>query len=194
MMDKLQRMRQIREEINNPHDSERIRNLAEILAEIEGGIRDAVIDQRDELEIDVDDDLAGQSREDRVAMLCDVIEAYTPGGPSVVETWLETCPPEALQDSDADPADLTAYAGLSSEEWQQQIQNWADAYRRQAGDVADDWTLADHHVRSQFGLSLDVFEECVVDVSKERALEDLLAGPSKDVKAGIEANTSEVEA
>lgn len=189
MMDKLQQLRQAKSEIENPHESERIRAIAEILTEIQRAQRAAVIDQRDELGIDPDDEVSDIEPGKRTTEVLDLVDAYTPGGPSLAETWLSRAAPEDL-DVD-DPAALANYAGLSAEEWEHQQQTWANTYRAADGQVADatDRDLAEHHVQSKWGVSLDRFEVLVVNWDKGRALRDLLAGPSESTEAAIYANT-----
>ncbi|MDS0280622.1 hypothetical protein [Haloarcula onubensis] len=189
MMDQLQRLREAKSEIENPHESERIRAIAEILTEIQRAQRAAVLDQRDQLDIDPDDDVTEVDPDVRSTEVLDLVDAYTPGGPSLAETWLARAAPEDL-DVD-DPAALANYAGLSSEEWEHQQQTWANSYRAADGQAAEatDRDLAELHVSSKWGVSLDRFEALVVNWDQGRALRDLLAGPSEATEAAIYANT-----
>jgi len=188
-MEKLQKMREAKDEIENPHESERIRAIAEILTEIQRAQRAAVIDQRDELGIDPDDDVNEVDPEDRTGEVLDLVDAYTPGGPGLAETWLARAAPSDL-DVD-DPAALANYAGLSQEEWEHQQQTWANSYRAADGQAADatDRDLAELHVSSKWGVSLERFEALVVNWDKGRALRDLLAGPSEATEEAVYANT-----
>jgi len=189
MMDKLQRLREAKDEIENPHESERIRAIAEILTEIQRAQRAAVIDQRDELDIDPDDEVSGVDPEERTGEVLDLVDAYTPGGPSLAETWLARAAPEDLEVDN--PAALANYAGLSAEEWEHQQQTWAKSYRAATGKTVDatDRDLAEMHVKGKWGVSLERFEALIVDWDRGRALRDLFAGPSEATEAAIRANT-----
>jgi len=79
---------------------------------------------------------------------------------------------------------------MTEEEWADQIERWAETYRSSAGEiVATDREVADHHINEKWGVSLSEFEEIVVQFDAATALEDLLAGPSKETEQAIEANT-----
>ncbi|WP_226928622.1 MULTISPECIES: hypothetical protein [Halomicrobium] len=184
----MKQLRQMKGDLNDPHNSERITAHARVLAEIEAQQRAAVLDQRERLGIDPDDSVTDLDVEERVAELCDVIAARTPGGPSLAEIWLSRCAPDDLDVSD--PAILATYAEMEPGEWQDQIARWADAVRHQAGiEGQADRTLADRHVSAQWGVSLDRFEEAVVEWDRRRAVTDLLAGPSEATEQAIYANT-----
>lgn len=188
MIGQIQQLKQAKSELENPHDSERIGALAEVLAEIERAQRAAVIDQRVALGIDPDD--TGRiDPDERRDELIDLVDAYTPGGPSLAKIWLKRSPPEKL-DAD-DPTDLAHYAEMDPDEWEAQIQSWAETYRTQANGTLteSDRELADHHVRGQWGLSLDEFEATIVEFDRRRALRDLLAGPSEGTEEAIRSNT-----
>jgi len=189
MIDKLQQMREAKSEIENPHESERIRAIAEILTEIQRSQRAAVIDQRDQLDVDAADDVDEVDPDERTGEVLDLVDAYTPGAPSLAETWLARGAPDDL-DVD-DPAALANYAGLSAEEWEHQQQTWANSYRAADGQAADatDRDLAELHVSSKWGVSLDRFEALVVNWDRGRALRDLLAGPSEETETAIRNNT-----
>jgi len=189
MMEQLKQLREAKSEIENPHESDRIRAIAEILTEIQRAQRAAVLDQREELGIDPDDGLSAVDPDERTTEVLDLVDAYTPGGPSLAETWLARAVPEDL-DVD-DPTALANYAGLSAEEWEHQQQTWAKSYRAATGKTVDatDRDLAELHVRGKWGVSLERFEALIVDWDRGRALRDLLAGPSEATEAAIRANT-----
>lgn len=192
-MDKIKQMQQAKEELENPRESDRIRAIAEILTEIDHSQRAAVMDQRDRLDIDPDDGLEPIDRDERIDEILALVDAYTPGGPSLVKVWLARAAPDDLDVED--PAALTVYAGLSDEEWQTQIQTWAKSYRS-ASDWAGDHTdkdLADAHVFKKWGVRLPRFERLVVDFDRTRALRDLMAGPAEATEQGIIANTEAAE-
>ncbi|MDG5778193.1 hypothetical protein QA599_17210 [Haloarculaceae archaeon H-GB1-1] len=189
MMDKLKRVRQAKHELTNPHDSEQVQAVAEVLAEIERAQRAAVMDQRDTLDLDPADGVERIDKDRRKAEMVDLVDAYTPGGQSLVDVWLDKCAPADLDAED--PTQLAHYVEMSGEEWEQQISRWADTYRAQAGGSLDatDRDLADLHVEGQWGVTLDRFEMEVVQWDRRQALRDLLAAPSEATEQAIEANT-----
>ncbi|MBO4248875.1 hypothetical protein IL252_13705 [Halomicrobium sp. IBSBa] len=189
MMERMKQLRQMKGDLNDPHNSERITAHARVLAEIEAQQRAAVLDQREQLGIDPDDGVDEHDVEERVAEICDVLAAQTPGGPSLAEIWLAHHAPEDL-DVD-DPETLATYAEMDHSEWKQQVSRWADAVRHQADGLhgRSDREVADHHVSGQWGVSLDRFEQVIVEFDRERAMEELLAGPSEATEGAIYANT-----
>ncbi|MEA5388347.1 hypothetical protein VB779_15745 [Haloarculaceae archaeon H-GB11] len=185
----MKQLRKAKKELTNPHESERLNAVAEVFAEIERAQRAAVMDQRDALDLDAEDGVERIDAEERKTEVVDLVDAYTPGGRSLADVWLERCAPDAL-DVD-DPTTLGHYAEMSGEEWEQQISRWADSYRAQAPGTLDetDRELADHHVEGQWGVSLDRFEAEVVEFDRQRALTDLLAGPSEATEQAVKTNT-----
>jgi len=188
-MDRVKQLRQAQSEIKNPHESDRLQAVAAVLTEIQRSQRAAVIEQREACEIDPDDDVMAVDPEERQREVLDLVDAYTPGGPSLAAVWLTQAAPDGLDVED--PEALASYAGLSAEEWEQQMQTWANSYRSQSerAATASDRELADLHVSGTWGVSLDRFETLVVDFDRERALRDLLAGPSEATEQAIKANT-----
>jgi hypothetical protein len=189
MMNKMKQLRKAKRELTNPHDSDRVQAVAEVLTEIERAQRAAVMDQRETLDVDPGDGVDRIDPEERKTEVCDLVDAYTPGGPSLVDIWLERCAPDGL-DVD-DPTTLSHYVEMSAEEWEQQITRWADSYRAQApGKLKEtDRQVAAQHVEAQWGIPLDRFESEVVEFDRREALTDLLAGPSKTTEQAIERNT-----
>jgi hypothetical protein len=192
MMQKVKQLQQAKEELENPHESDRIRAVAEMLAEIQRAMRAGVMDQRETLGIDPDDGVERMDHEQRTEDLLDVADAYLPGGPSLAEIWLDRCAPDHLDVQDT--ATLTNYAGLEADEWESQIQTWAEIYRSQDGNVSDvsDRYLAGLHVKAQWGVSLDHFKTLIVEWDRSRALRELLAGPSETTEEAIYNNTEEL--
>ncbi|WP_227015582.1 hypothetical protein [Haloarcula sp. JP-L23] len=186
--DKLKRAREAKAEIQNPHESDRIRAMAEILATIQTEQRSAVIDQRDTLGLDPDDDADRLDKSERVTAILDVVDGYGPGGPSLAEVWIEQCAPDDLAVDD--PEALANYAEMTHEEWTAQIERWAQTYRDSGADAMhSDRSLADAHVSGKWGVSLERFETVVVDWNPTDALTDLLGGPSEATEDAVRANT-----
>ena len=189
MMDKIKQIREAKTEIENPHESERMQALAEILAEIQTSQRAAVMDQRDAAGIDPDDDRERLDRAARVSEILDLVDGYGPGGRPLSEVWLVQCAPDDIDTTE--PSITAHYAEMSEAEWEAQIERWAETIREtQSGEIdATDRELADHHISKKWGVSIDRFESVVVDFDPATALEDLLAGPSKETEQAIKANT-----
>ena len=192
MMDKLKQARQVQQELKDPHNSDRFRAYARILAEIEAQQRQAVIDQREAAGIDPDDGRDAVDVDDRVAELCDLLAARTSSGPSLAQIWFESHLPDDFEADD--PATLSTYAEMDQSEWEGQVARWADSVRHQHDglDSHPDRALAGKHVESHWSVGLDRFEAVVVDWDRERAMQDLLAGPSETTEAAIRANTEEL--
>lgn len=167
-----------------------ILGLVNALATLERNRRKALDAHLDAL--DVDDvalpDLP--SHEERVDELVALIEARIAGDPW--EYWVEW---QALDDLES-PAQARQYAGLDADEWDDRIETWAGVYREKF-DVPEDLTdrdLAGYHVEDQFGLSLDEFEETVVDWRAAEVLERAATGPQQDMTAAVVDATAAVEA
>jgi len=188
MIQKMQNLRKMQSDLNDPHNSDRIRDHARVLAEIESQQRAAVIEQRETLGIDPGDGVGEHDIEERVEELCDVIAARTPGGPSLAEIWLRHHAPE---DIDGEPETLAVYAEMDQSEWEGQVARWAESVRHQhvGIDGYSDRRLADQHVQGQWGVSLARFEQAVVEWDRRRAITDLLAGPSETTEQAVKANT-----
>ncbi|MGB9953684.1 hypothetical protein ACOZ4F_14960 [Haloarcula marismortui] len=186
-MSKIKQIREAKAEIENPHESDRMRALASVLAEIQSSQRAAVINQREAAGIDPDDGRERIDKEQRTSQILDLIDGYGPGGRPLSEVWLSQAAPVDVDD----PAAVAHYAEMSEAEWQGQIERWAATIRdSQAGEIdATDRELADHHISKKWGVSIDRFEAVVVDYDPATALEDLLAGPSKETEQAIKANT-----
>ncbi|WP_254272161.1 hypothetical protein [Haloarcula marina] len=188
MMDKLKQAREAKAELTNPHESDRIRALADVLAEIQTEQRAAVMDQRDTLGVEAADDVDRLDKEERVAEIIDLVDGYGPGGPSLSEVWIRQCGPEELDGEEA--AQLAHYAEMTPEEWDAQIERWADTYRANGADsMHSDRSLADAHTVNTWGISLSRFEAEVVEFDRATALTDILAGASEATEAAIRANT-----
>jgi hypothetical protein len=93
-----------------------------------------------------------------------------------------------------EPGDAKPYLSLSDEEWQQQIQTWADSYRAK-GVSADlsDREIADQHVNRSFGVSLDEFERNVVQWDQGDMLKQVLAGNVQTAIEGVRTVRSELQ-
>jgi len=190
MMDKLNAIRQMKQEVENPHDSEYIRATARVLAEMEQRPRQSYLQVADAAGIEPETTPADV--EDRVDTLCDVIAAKAPGGPSMIEAWLRNRLPEEIEEDT--PESLKCYAQMDNSEWQGQIGQWADLIRNQHDglDGYSDRDLANHHTENHWGVSIDRFESVVVDLTTEQAMDDLLTQPTDETADAIESLTEVV--
>lgn len=127
------------------------------------------------------------SIEERQAALKRLIEALVTD--SVDEVWIEQVAPALLNDPDG----AASYLGMNADEWEAQIGDWAEFYREN-GAVGDDRELAGHHVQRTFGVSLDTFEERVVEWNRGEAAERIFAGNFRAVRRSMEQVTEEAKA
>jgi hypothetical protein len=116
-------------------------------------------------------------REERIDELLDAVRAWDDG--ELVEWWVRESAP--LEDGEG----AARYVGMDAEEWDAQIEAWAEEYRRQHGMEGDDREIANQHVANCYAVDLETFEEIVVDVDQEDAVEELLAGPINTAEAAI---------
>ncbi|WP_240936935.1 hypothetical protein [Halomicrobium mukohataei] len=184
-MDKLNEIRQLKQEVANPHESERIRATARVLVEMEQRPRQSYMEVVDSAGIEPE--TTPVDVEERVDELCDVIAAKAPGGPSMVEAWLRNRLPEEF-DEDT-PESLKAYAQMDHSEWEGQIGRWADLIRNEHDGLEgyEDRELANEHIENYWGVSIDRFEEVVVGLDTERAMNDLLTQPTDETADAIKS-------
>ena len=180
-------MKQLATIANNPSKSQRVQAIVKIIAGLEHRQLSAVEELHDALEIEGLS--VGKSREEREEQLLGLVDAFADG--DLVGFWFEDVAGEHLENADR----AKAYAGMSDEEWQTQIENWAANYRREGvSEDLSDREIATEHVYRTFGVSLDVFEREVIGFTPGDALETLLAANFQAVEQGINAATEEVKA
>lgn len=183
------RIKQLRTVAKNPAESDYVQALVTILVELEHRQLEAVEDLHDALDVDTLD--VDSTREKRKDTLLEVADAAASGEFS--DFWFE----EVIAEHVTDAEEARPYAGLSDEEWSEQIETWADSYRSRAPDEFagdSDREIARQHVSRKFGVSLNEFEREVVDYEMRDALQTLLAGNFTAVEQGIETATAEIEA
>lgn len=88
------------------------------------------------------------------------------------------------------PEKAKAYLNMDDEEWDDQIQQWASGYKRQAEQKGQDLDLSDRelaelHVENQFGVSIQKFEELVVEWTPGKVMEIVFAGNFSAVVDGV---------
>ncbi|WP_255198017.1 hypothetical protein [Halorarius litoreus] len=170
-------------------NNEQILGLVHAQATLERNRRSALAAHLEALDVDADvPDLP--DHEERVDELVALIEARIAGDPW--DYWVEWQAPDALDNA----AQAREYAGMESDEWEDRIATWAGVYREKF-EVPDDLTdrdLAGHHVEDQFGLTLDEFEETVVEWRAAEVLERAAAGPHQDMTEAVVDATAALEA
>lgn len=149
-------------------DSEAGENVRRMWAEAEGSQAEAVVALADALNANLQADLRDFDRDEREAELADLAKAL--GDEEAVVEW--------YGDHRLPDLDLAAYVDLSPDEWEQQLEAWADRYRD--GERYDDLTdrqIAAYHVREAFDApSLEWVEEHVASVTPRRIIRDGFAG------------------
>lgn len=93
------------------------------------------------------------------------------------------------------PERAMAYAGLNDDEWQRQQESWAENYRAtspEAESVSDE-ELAALHVENTFGVTLEEFEQNVVDWQPGRAIQDVLTANLRTVEGVMAAVADDLD-
>lgn len=181
------RLKQTMEMVKNPGESEMMQALATVIATHEHEQIERVEELHDAVGIE------GIERtrdvDDRKEQLLGLIEAMAGG--DIGSYWLDEVASEHIENAD----DAAPYLGMEADDWEQQIEQWAEQYRQRSDEAADytDRELADTHVSSKWGVSLGEFEEEIIDWTAGEALETMLSGNLKAVSTGIEAATEELE-
>lgn len=172
--------------VANPAESDHFRALAGAFVAIEREQREELRDlcealDGDPAEFGIED---VPDEEERVDELLGAVSARMNGDPWAL--WVENQAPERLKQ----PEKAKQYAGLDADEWQGEIEDWADRLR--ANDAVDtdgrtDRELAGAHVTSVFGLSLEEFERHVVGWSPGQVFETAFARTFLDNTSAISA-------
>ena len=170
--------------VSNPEENEQIRAYASILAGIEREQREGMRALAEELGADPDAlglDEAPDS-EERVTELAEAVGAHFVGDAWTL--YVDQLAPDELENAGR----ASDFAGLDADEWDTQIEDWADGFRDRAGDAVADRTdrdLAAVHVRETFGVDLDVFESEIVEFEPARVFQTVVAGPLETHTEGI---------
>ena len=183
VIDQLQQLK------DDPTEHPAAQALVDIIVELEYSQLEAVEELHAALDVDALD--VQKDRDDRREQLLTVIDAVSPGGRDLETMWFEDVASEHVEN----PERAQSYAGLSEEEWTEQIGKWADVWRGHLDGAAamTDRELAAVHVERRFGVDLEEFEANVVEYSRGEALETLLASNFEAVEHGIRTATSEVQ-
>lgn len=184
----LQELREKAEQAKHPENSEQVRNLVAIIAKLEAAVqREARAVHEAVGHPDPPD--APKPVDERVEELATLAGAKVRS--EFPEWFVQFDAPDGLQK----PQQAKAYLGLSEEEWQQQISSWAENYREVADEDLpfEDRELAEKHVTSTFGLSLEEFEREIVYWSPEEMLGETIAGPLEDIASDLGALSEVLE-
>mgnify|MGYP000321383693 CR=1 FL=1 len=175
--------RAMKQMVSNPEENEQIRAYASIVAGIERDHREKMRDHAEALGVDPSEVGLDEppDTEERVTALAKAVGAHVVG-----DAWglyVDQLAPDELQNTDR----AAEFAAIDADEWDAQIEEWAEGFRDRAGDAVADRTdrdLAGVHVEETFGVPLDVFEEEVVEFEPGRVFQQVAAGP---IETGIDA-------
>jgi hypothetical protein len=103
------------------------------------------------------------------------------------EVWIENVAPELIDNADR----AEQYVDMDADEWEAQIETWADSYRS-GGATGSDRALADHHINDVFGTNLEYFEERFVEFDRGQEAERLFAGNLRAVRDSMRQATEAV--
>lgn len=165
--------------------SDSIEELANIIATLEYRQLEAV--QELHAELGIDGAISVQkTREERAQQIEDLAKTAI-GNRTLTEYWFEEVAPIQR------PEKAAKYAGIDEDEWQRQIERWADAYRNHgADDSMSDRDLAARHVASTFDVDIETFEDEVIDFTQGQVLEAVLGGNFLAVESGIRSATTTI--
>mgnify|MGYP000507147495 CR=1 FL=1 len=184
--------RAMKQMVANPEENEQIRAYASILAGIERDHREKMRAHAEALgvapeEVGLDEP---PDSEERVTALAKAVGAHFAGDPWSL--YLAELAPDELENVDR----ASEFAGIGVDEWDAQIEEWADGFRDRAGDAVADRTdrdLAEVHIRETFGIDLDTFEEEIVAFEPGRVFQQVVAGPLETHGEALEDLTERVQ-
>ena len=179
------KLNDLRQVAQNPAESEYVQALVTILVEIEHNQLESVEALHDAQGIDGVS--VASTREERRDSLLSLANAVASG--DLKQFWFEEVVSEHVEDHET----AMQYAGMDADAWTDQTQAWAEMYRSKAPDRFGDQTdreIAEQHVQSAFGVSLDAFEREVVEYSRKEMLKMALASNLQTVDTGIQAATA----
>ncbi len=176
----------------DPAENEQFRALAGAFVTLELDQRRRLQELAEQLDEDLED-LGIATLEDEGERIDELLAGITarmnddPWG-----MWVEHLAPEDLENADR----AAQYAGLEEDEWQGEIEDWAQRYRDAPDHDTEGLTdrdLAAAHVYQVFGLSLKEFEREVVDWRPGQAYEEAFAGAFKKHNEAIAQLAESVE-
>lgn len=181
--------------VQDPAESEHIRGLAGAFAAVEQEQREGfealleAVNEETDADVDAEDLLDERpDHEERVDEICAAVAARFSGSPW--ETWCEHVATDL-----ENPESAEKYAGLEPEEWQEEQQQIVEDWRADDDldtDVYDDSELVQAHLRAEFGVDVDRFEDVVIRWSPGRVFEELFAGEFEGHTTAMYGLASEV--
>ena len=124
--------------------------------------------------------------DERKNALKELLRALASG--DMTEMWVTEVAPDLLDKTDG----VAQYVGMGGDDWEAQIERWADAYRDAAPEMSDR-DLAAHHVEQTFGVDIDTFEQRVVNFDAGGEAERLFAGNLRAVRETMRRVASNAE-
>jgi hypothetical protein len=180
--------------VQNPEQSEQLRELLSIVAAIENEQRqetrqlcEAAGVDPDELGVEEPPDLS-----DRVDELCSGVGSRISGDPW--DVWVDHVVPDDVVD-EIDREAAAAWADLDPEEWTDEMRSVIDHWRDSDTDTTEysDADLLHAHVVRETGLAPHEFVEWVLGYSAGRCHHEVFAARLKAHTRAIEAAREEVE-
>lgn len=182
------RIKQLQQIVQDPTESEIVQALVSVVVSLEMRLLAAVEDLHGAMGVEGFE--ADVSEEMRREQLLGLVDAIASG--DFRSWWFEEVVGEHIENHE----DAMAYAGLSEEEWEEQIGTWASTYRSRAEEEFEqhsDRDLARLHVERTFGVSLREFEREVVSFDRSEAMQTVLAGNFEAVEQGVRAAEAAAE-
>jgi hypothetical protein len=152
-----------------PSELDVARGIAEIMAQRERSLLEAVATVGDAGDVDVEiPRIDVGARQEMILALADAMADQR-----LAEWWAETVLAEHVDEVEG----LVEYLEMDGDEWGEQIQEWAGMYRENHPDLVDGMTeaeIAALHVRNKWGVSLEEFVAEIVAWTKGKAFEEVL--------------------
>jgi hypothetical protein len=171
-----------------PSEIEVAQGIAEIMAERERTLLEAVATVADAGDVDV-----GVPRVDAAArqeMILELADAMT--DQHLAEWWAE----EVLAEHVDDVEGLVEYLEMDGAEWGDQVREWAAYYRESHPELVHDMTdaeIAALHVRNKWGVSLREFVAEIVAWTPGTAFEDVLDANLGQAERSLSAVARDLE-
>lgn len=177
MMDNLKAVKEARQQLNNPREAEKIRRWATLLAEKEEATRMAVRRLYQALDDAPCEAPPPLDVEERTNTFCDMVAVQTPGGDGLAEVWLRHCTPAGVEIP-------KRYLGMADDDWREQLEEWRERYN-EAGVDGDRDEISDMHLREQYDLGREEFEDLIIGWDTDQAILDLMVGPTDETEQAM---------
>lgn len=162
-------------------------HLANIIAGLESELLTEVKALQDALDVEHIEEIP--EAEDRKNDLEALAKAQLSGG---LESYYRD---RVLNDRVDNPERAAGYLDMDDDEWQEQIEQWANSYRsgENSFEGVSDREIAAHHVEAIFAVSLPEFEQNVVNWQPGDLMSQVLAGNFRAAREGIRHCREEVQ-